>query len=168
MHYKRYAESYERKYFPSNNNFKFVRADSSLNEKFTNWTKTLLRYSSFPPNNYDYESESDLPCSPLLACYVSHVASSNQAKCNPNQRVSYWKCHKFDICVLFSVCSVYCIYCAWHSRGRRDRWGHSWGSPPARWSSGCGPVRLWRNLGIVALSSETRTARLKVFSEIFN
>ena len=41
MHYKRYAESYERKYFPSNNNLKFVRADSSLKEKFKKLDRKL-------------------------------------------------------------------------------------------------------------------------------
>ena len=101
MHYKRYAESYERKYFPSNNNLKFVRADSSLNEKFTNWTKNFLGYLSFSPNYYDYEI--DFPCSPgyLVTCLALLLVI--KLNVTPIR-----ECH---IGSATSLTAVYCLLC---------------------------------------------------------
>lgn len=61
-----HAESYERKYFPSNNNLKFVRADSSLKVKCKKELGTQVPLKlSFIAFQFSFS-----PPFPFLACYI--------------------------------------------------------------------------------------------------
>lgn len=61
-----HAESYERKYFPSNNNLKFVRADSSLKVKCKKELGTQVSLKlSFIAFQFSFS-----PPFPFLACYI--------------------------------------------------------------------------------------------------